>query len=88
MTYLLNLVFSHCLVVLYVCQHFTHSPWNVCKSSRVITLRSYPKILIICKLFEVNRPPHDFTQVDPTAERGPGDLPEEHLPEALKLKTG
>lgn len=61
---------------------------NIYKSSSVITLKSYPKILVICKLFEVNRPWHDFTQVDPIAEIGPEDLPEEHLPEALKLKTG
>lgn len=36
----------------------------------------------------MNRPRHDFTQVGPIAETGPDDLPEEHLPEALKLRTG
>lgn len=68
--------------------YFIHSAWNVCKSSRMITLKSYPKILVICKLFEVNRSWHDFTQADPIAETGPEDLPEEHLSEALKLKSG
>lgn len=46
------------------------------------------KTLSTCKLFEVNGPPRDFTQVDLIAEARPEDLSGEHLPEALKLKTG
>ena len=67
---------------------FIDSTLDTYNSSRAMALKIYLKILGTGKLFEVNGPWHDFTQVDLIAEAGPEDLSGEHLPEALKLKVG
>lgn len=87
---LCNLVFNHCLVVIYrnVSQVLYTQHLECTQKQQSDNFEDLPKMLVTCKLFEVNRPWYDFTQVDPVAETGPEDLPEEHLPEALKLKSG